>query len=105
MTAEPAGIFPSYADLAVKVGLNLQPGQRLLVIGPLANGGVSLEAAPLVREIAASAYRAGAVQQTMARSVRPFREQISRNQTHWGVIAAASRGWAARVFADAPPAD
>lgn len=50
----------SYADLAVKVGLNLQSGQRLLVIGPLANGGVSLEAAPLVRLIAESAYRAGA---------------------------------------------
>jgi aminopeptidase len=53
-------VLRSYADLTVKVGLNLQPGQRLLVIGPLANGGVSLEAAPLVREIAASAYAAGA---------------------------------------------
>ena len=50
----------TYADLTVGVGLNLQPGQRLLVIGPLANGGVALDAAPLVREIAASAYRAGA---------------------------------------------
>src|SRR5437867_9869947 len=49
-----------YADLTVKVALNLQPGQRLLIIGPLMNGGVSLEAAPLVRHIAASAYRAGA---------------------------------------------
>ena len=50
----------AYGELAVKVGLNLQPGQRLLIIGPLASGGTSLEAAPLVREIAASAYRAGA---------------------------------------------
>jgi aminopeptidase len=49
-----------YADLTVHVGLNLQPGQRLLIIGPLASGGVSLEAAPFVREITASAYRAGA---------------------------------------------
>jgi aminopeptidase len=49
-----------YAELAVRIGLNLQPGQRLLIIGPLANGGVSLEAAPLVREIAAQAYAAGA---------------------------------------------
>jgi aminopeptidase len=49
-----------YGELAVRVALNLQPGQRLLVIGPLMNGGVSLEAAPLVRHIAASAYRAGA---------------------------------------------
>jgi aminopeptidase len=50
----------TYADLAVRVGLNLQPGQRLIVIGPLASGGVSLEAAPFVREVAASAYREGA---------------------------------------------
>src|SRR5438105_3375053 len=49
-----------YADLAVKVGLNLAAGQRLLITGPLASGGASLEAAPLVRQIAASAYRAGA---------------------------------------------
>jgi aminopeptidase len=50
----------AYAELAVRVGLNLQAGQRLIVIGPLASGGVSLEAAPLVRQVAASAYRAGA---------------------------------------------
>lgn len=50
----------AYGELAVRVGLNLQPGQRLLIIGPLASGGASLEAAPLVRELAASAYRAGA---------------------------------------------
>jgi aminopeptidase len=48
------------ADLAVHVGLNLQPGQRLLVIGPLANGGVALDAAPLVRAVARRAYCAGA---------------------------------------------
>src|SRR3954451_11769396 len=50
----------SYGQLAVTVGLNLRAGQRLLIIGPVASGGVSLEAAPLVRHIAASAYRAGA---------------------------------------------
>jgi aminopeptidase len=49
-----------YAELAVRVGLNLQPHQRLLIIGPLASGGASLEAAPLIRHIAASAYKAGA---------------------------------------------
>ncbi len=49
-----------YAALTVKVGLNLQPGQRLLIIGPLANGGVALEAAPLVRHVTAAAYAAGA---------------------------------------------
>jgi aminopeptidase len=49
-----------YGDLAVRVALNLQPGQRLLIIGPLANGGASLEAAPLVRRVTESAYKAGA---------------------------------------------
>jgi aminopeptidase len=49
-----------YADLIVRVGLNLRAGQRLLIIGPLAYGGASLEAAPLIRQIAGSAYRAGA---------------------------------------------
>lgn len=41
------------ADVAVNVGLNLQPGQDLVLTAPV-------EALPLVREIAASAYRAGA---------------------------------------------
>jgi aminopeptidase len=50
----------AYGELTVKVGLNLRAGQRLLIIGPLASGGVSLEAAPLVRHVVAAAYRAGA---------------------------------------------
>jgi len=154
-----------YGELTVRVGLNLRAGQRLMIIGPLASGGVSLDAAPLVREIAASAYRAGSpfvealwgdeglqitrfrhaaresfeqysdwfpgalvdhvaaghavisvyandpdllknenpdvissVQQATARAVRGFREQISRNQTNWTVVAAASPVWASRVF-------
>src|SRR5215212_5988645 len=48
-----------YAELAVKVALNVQPGQRVLIIGPLANGGASLDAAPLARQIAEAAYKAG----------------------------------------------
>jgi aminopeptidase len=50
----------TYAELAVRVALNVQAGQRLLIVGPLMNGGASLEAAPLVRRIAARAYDAGA---------------------------------------------
>jgi aminopeptidase len=60
MTSDLDNRLAAYGDLAVRVGLNLQPGQRLLVIGPMLNGGASLEAAPLVRHVAASAYRAGA---------------------------------------------
>jgi aminopeptidase len=50
-----------YAELTVKVGLNLQPGQRLLIKGDaLVTNGVSIHAAPLVRLIAVNAYRMGA---------------------------------------------
>src|SRR5215468_3453031 len=159
----------AYGELTVRVGLNLRPGQRLLIIGPLSSGGVSLEAAPLVRHVVAAAYRAGAsfvetiwgdeaaqmarfrcaprnsfdefsswlpsalvehaeaghaiasvyandpdllkdeppelvsaVQQSVSKHVRPFRELISRNQTNWCVVAAAGEGWASRIFPDLP---
>jgi len=42
-----------YADLIVKVGLNLQPGQRLIIYA------IPLEVAPLVRQVTASAYQHG----------------------------------------------
>ena len=50
----------AYAELIVRVALNIREGQRLLIIGPLAYGGVSPEAAPLVRHVTERAYRAGA---------------------------------------------
>ena len=31
---ELAGVLRAYGELAVRIGLNLQPGQRLLIIGP-----------------------------------------------------------------------
>jgi aminopeptidase len=42
-----------YADVCVRVGVGLEKGQRLMVRA-------SVEAAPLVRQVAAAAYRAGA---------------------------------------------
>ena len=54
-------LLPLYAEVTVRIGLNLQPGQRLLILGPVANGGASLDAAPLVRHVAATAYAAGSV--------------------------------------------
>ena len=159
-----------YAELVVKVALNVQPGQRVLIIGPLANGGASLEAAPLARQIANAAYKAGAplvetiwgdeemmlgrfkhaprdsfdqysawlpkaleqhvqaghaivsltandpdllkdeppelvsaVHQAASRDVRPFREHISRNETNWAVVAAATVGWARKIFPGLSP--
>jgi aminopeptidase len=57
--------FPSqeslqkYAELVVRVGLNLREGQRLVINNPSTRG-VLLHTAPLVREIAKAAYKAGA---------------------------------------------
>ena len=48
-----------YADIAIKIGLNLQPGQKL-ILQDMRRSGVPIETAPVVRELAASAYKAGA---------------------------------------------
>ena len=48
-----------YADLIIKVGLNLQQDQKL-IIQHLRNDGVPVQAAPLIRLVAESAYQAGA---------------------------------------------
>ena len=47
-------VLDRYAELLVKVGLNLREGQRLIIRAPL-------EAAPLVRRVAAHAYEGGAL--------------------------------------------
>lgn len=53
----PHAIDPQHldqlAEVAVQIGLNIQPGQDLVLTGPIA-------ALPLVRRVAAAAYRAGA---------------------------------------------
>src|SRR5258708_18428989 len=50
----------AYAELLIRIGLDLQPGQRLLITEPYDNQGVSLESAPLVRVITEVAYKHGA---------------------------------------------
>ena len=47
-------LLSKYADVVVRIGLNLRKGQRLLLRG-------ILEDAPLMRKVAESAYKAGAV--------------------------------------------
>lgn len=54
MSSEFEQNLDKYAELAVKVGLNLQPGQRLCI------GLTQVESAPLVRLIATHAYKRGA---------------------------------------------
>jgi aminopeptidase len=49
-----------YAQVIVKVGLNLQPGQRLLIGSSRFGRETPFEAAPLVRQVAAKAYQVGA---------------------------------------------
>ncbi len=48
-----------YAEVAIRSGINLRPGQRLL-IGTPALRGVPLATAPLVRALVRQAYKAGA---------------------------------------------
>ncbi len=50
-----------FAEVIVKIGLNIQPGQRLLIGGPTAyTYGTPIELAPLVRLITKKAYQVGA---------------------------------------------
>lgn len=62
MPAAPANPLRAYARVVVEVGLNLRPGQRLLLAEPYELQGVSREAADLVKEVAACARGAGASQ-------------------------------------------
>lgn len=49
-----------YAELAIRIGLNVQPGQRLLITRNFMDLGIPLDAAPLVKHLVAKAYQAGA---------------------------------------------
>ncbi len=50
-----------FADVILKIGLNLQPGQKLLIGAPILDVmGVPIELAPLVRIITKKAYQLGA---------------------------------------------
>lgn len=49
-----------YAELIVKVGINLQEGQSLVMNGSSHTRGMPIEGAPLVRKIVEHAYKAGA---------------------------------------------
>jgi aminopeptidase len=61
MNSEFERNLDKYAEVIVKVGLNVQPGQRLLIGGPTSYSyGTPLELAPLVRLIAKKAYQIGA---------------------------------------------
>lgn len=61
MSSEFEKNLEKYAEVIVKIGLNLQPGQRLLIGAPRQIAyGVSIELAPLVRLITKKAYQVGA---------------------------------------------
>ena len=53
-------MLDKYAELMIRVGLNLQPGQKLLIKGPLDKMGTPLTTVPLVRAIVKKAYQAQA---------------------------------------------
>jgi len=61
MSSEFEQKLEKYAEVILKVGLNFQPKQRLLIGGPTSvSDGISFETAPLVRIIAKKAYEMGA---------------------------------------------
>ncbi|UCC20879.1 MAG: aminopeptidase [Promethearchaeota archaeon] len=61
MSSEFEQKLEKYAEVLLKVGINLQPGQRLLIGGPsLESDGAPLDSAPLVRMIVKKAYQMGA---------------------------------------------
>lgn len=148
-----------YAELIVKVGVNVQPEQKVVIMAPV-------DAAPLVRLISKYAFEVGAedvimdwrdeelgalrykkcsttrfesarftvlqkkqnlpkkalvlspslpkigftkrrgynkiatFQKTMGGAMSEFRELMQANVVSWTVVAAASQGWAAKVFPD-----
>jgi aminopeptidase len=53
-------VLDIYADLILKIGLNLQRGQRLIIGTITENYRVPFDAAPLVRKVAQKAYQLGA---------------------------------------------
>lgn len=53
-------LLDKYAEIAIKVGVNIQHGQRLLIGAPMLESMTPIEAAPLVRLLSTHAYNAGA---------------------------------------------
>jgi aminopeptidase len=66
---EQDSLIDRYAELAVRVGVNLQPGQSLLVAG-------LVEHAPFVRALARTAYEAGARHVDLAYSDQHVRKAM-----------------------------
>lgn len=61
MSSEFEKNLDKFAEVIVKIGLNIQPGQRLLIGGPTTYSyGTPIELAPLVRLITKKAYQIGA---------------------------------------------
>jgi aminopeptidase len=51
------------------------------------------------------ADQVSALLQATGREMRGFRELLSRNETNWAIVAAASAGWASKIFPDLPAAE
>ena len=103
-------LLKKYADFIVRVGVNPQPGQTLIINCPL-------EGAPLARLCVRSAYEAGArdVQvnwsdDAVARArmelgseealtdLKPWQEYTMNDRVQWSIAALPSVPWAKKVF-------
>ncbi|MFX1490586.1 MAG: aminopeptidase, partial [Promethearchaeota archaeon] len=61
MSSDFENKLEKYAEVILKIGLNFQPKQRLLIGGPsMFQDGISFDNAPLVRMITEKAYKMGA---------------------------------------------
>ena len=83
-----------YADLALRIGLDLQPGQPLLIRSPLAG-------APLARSVAACAYRLGSGDVSVIYSDA----EVSRARIRWASDGALDSypAWQAHALNEAGP--
>lgn len=97
-----------FCDVVIEVGLNLQPGQRLLMIDP------KLELAPLVRLIAGKAYKRGTKfvdvmwsddQLTLTRFQNAPRDSFEEVSNWWidGILGVIEEGGATINFSSVDP--
>lgn len=76
-------LLNKYADVVVKVGVNIQKGQTLVIDSPI-------ECADFVRAVVESAYNAGAGEVTVSMQ--------SLNTNTWCMVSVPTEKWAQKVF-------
>ncbi len=91
------------AKVTVELGLDLQPGQQLIIANP--DGPIPMEALPLVLRLTEHAYQAGASLVTplftvdaSVRARAAIMPAIFNMRTNWSLIPVAMPAWARAAF-------